>query len=110
MLELPPPQSPTAFVANVTPSATDATLDNAVIPGLAINETPACVGGGAPSSDSYVAGSMHTDVSNYTPGSYAITAQIGKSNPSGTGTQTFTSKVQTPISPTQIDSWAAVLE
>jgi type IV pilus assembly protein PilY1 len=109
-LQLPPPQPVNSFVADVTPSATDSTLTNVVIPGVSLNETPACATGAAPSADGYVAGATHTGTTNFTPGSYSLTSQVGQKNPNGPGTRTVTTSIAPPNSPTLIDSWAAVIE
>ena len=109
-LQLPPPQPTGTFVANVTPSATDATLNNVVIPGLAINETPACATGGSPAQDTYVAGAMHSSVSNFTAGSFSLLSTVGQTNPSGPGARSLTTGVAAPTTPTMIDSWASVVE
>jgi len=111
MLTLPPPSPASLLVANVTPSASDATLANVVIPGLSVNETPACAGAGTPATDQYVAGATHTPPANVTKGGYNVMAQLGKTNPTGPGAATLSNlTVPQPISPTLIDSWAAVIE
>jgi type IV pilus assembly protein PilY1 len=111
LLTLPPPQPANSLFANITPSATDATLTNVVIPGLAINETPACASGGTATTDNYVAGASHVTPTNLTSPSYSIMAQVGQTNPNGAGARTLNNlSVPKPISPTQIDSWAAVVE
>ena len=111
MLQLAPPQPSNVLVANVTPSASDATLVNVVIPGLSVNETPACAGGGTGTTDQYVAGATHTTPSNVKAGGYNILAQVGQTAPGGVGARTLSNlTVPPPISPTTIDSWAAVVE
>jgi type IV pilus assembly protein PilY1 len=111
MLTLAAPQPANAVFANVTPAATDNTLTNVVIPGLAVNQTPACAGGGTGTSDPYVAGATHTTPSNVKAGGFSLLAQVGQTNPNGAGARTINNlTVPTPLSPTQIDSWAAVVE
>jgi hypothetical protein len=111
LLTLPPPLPANSLYANITPSATDATLTNVVIPGLAINETPACASGGTATTDNYVAGATHITPTNMTSPSYSIMAQVGQTNPNGSGARTLNNlSVPKPISPAQIDSWAAVVE
>jgi type IV pilus assembly protein PilY1 len=97
-------------VANVTPYATDPTLASAVIPGLSIQVTPACASAGTPGTDQYVPGATHSAPSNFTPGSFSIFTQVGASNTTGGGAAQLSIPVATPVSPTTIDSWAAVLE
>jgi hypothetical protein len=108
---LQPAVSGQPFNANVTPSAGDPSLNpNAVIPGISLQETPACVSEGATGADIYVAGAQHTNTSNFTPGSYALSEQVGQTNPAGIGTRTISQSVASPSTPTMIDSWAAVIE
>ena len=97
-------------VANVTPYATDQILANAVIPGLSIQVTPACASNGTPATDQYVPGAQHSAPTDFTPGSFSIFTQVGASNATGGGAAQLSIPVATPMSPTMIDSWAAVLE
>ena len=97
-------------VANVTPYATDPTLANAVIPGLSIQVTPACAGGGVPATDQYVPGAMHSAPTNFTAGGFSIFAQVGASKTTGGGAAQLNMPIATPTAPATIDSWAAVLE
>jgi type IV pilus assembly protein PilY1 len=82
----------------------------AVIPGLTINATPACAGVGAPSADQYVPNATHSAAQGFTPGSFALSSQVGAPGAKGVGTSALSLTVPTPLSPTVIDSWAAVLE
>jgi type IV pilus assembly protein PilY1 len=88
-----------------------ATNPGRVIPGVAIQATPAC-GTFATRTDGYVAGVNHMTASSFSPGTYSLVMPMSagggtaQANPS-----TFpTVPLQTPLSPTLIDSWAAVLE
>ncbi len=98
-------------VLDVQPlNAATGLLKIAVIPGLTINATPACAGAGAPATDQYVGGgAKHSAAQGMTSGGFALTGQAGAPGASG-GTQTISIEVPPPISPTTIDSWAAVLE
>ncbi len=104
-----PPQSPPPVY--VQPSDYDATLVGKVIPGVSIKATPACASLGPSASDSYVGGAQHSVPNNFTPGSYSLFTQVGaKSNAGTSGTRTFETSVPTPVAPTVIDSWAAVVD
>ena len=86
-------------------------VKTAVIPGLTINATPACAAAGAPATDQYVGGgAKHSAAQNFTPGSFSLSGQAGAPGPNGVGTSTVSLNVPTPLSPTVIDSWAAVVE
>ena len=98
---------------DITPYATagDARLRTAVIPGLTINATPACAGAGVATTDQYVGGgAQHTAAQNLATGKFQLSSQVGAPGANGTGTATMNLNVPTPLSPTVIDSWAAVLE
>jgi type IV pilus assembly protein PilY1 len=97
-------------VADITPYASDPTLQNAVIPGLSIQVTPACASPGTPGTDQYVPGATHSAPANFTPGSFSLFTQVGAGNKTGQGAATLSVALPTPASPTLIDSWAAVLE
>ena len=80
----------------------------AVIPGVSIKATPACLSLGASGSDQYVGGVTHSSVTNFTPGSYSLSGTAG-----GLGTKGMTNidvPIPTPSAPTTIDSWASVIE
>ncbi|MDP9033341.1 MAG: PilC/PilY family type IV pilus protein [Myxococcota bacterium] len=94
----------------VQPSDYDATLVGAVIPGVSIKATPACASLGTSTADSYVAGAQHAPPQDFAAGQYSLFAQIGAKGSGGSNTRTFDSPVPTPLAPTIIDSWAAVLE
>jgi hypothetical protein len=81
-----------------------------VIPGISIKATPACAGLGTPGSDQYVAGANHSTPQNFASGGYSLFAQVGAKGANGSATAQIQMPVQTPTSPTSIDSWAAVLE
>ena len=98
---------------DITPNATasNASLRTAVVPGLTINATPACAGAGAATTDQYVGGgAQHMAAQNFTAGKFQLSSQLGAPAANGTGTATINLSVPTPLSPTVIDSWAAVLE
>jgi type IV pilus assembly protein PilY1 len=94
----------------IQPDEADTTLQGIVIPGVSINATPACADSPTATSDPYVAGASHSSPANFTPGSYSVFAQLGTTGTNGAATRQFTQAVPTPLSPTTIDSWAAVLE
>lgn len=114
ILRLEPPQGPlTPLPLYVQPDKYDTTLTGAVIPGVAINATPACGGLGAPSADSNVYGAQHQTASSFSvpQNQFSLYTQVGAKNPSGgTNTKTYQIELPTPISPTMIDSWAGVIE
>jgi type IV pilus assembly protein PilY1 len=90
----------------VTPAAQFA---GSVIPGVAIQATPGCASS-ASEVDPYIGGSR-TVPQNFTAGSYSLVAQVGAAGgPNGSGTQPLQMSLPTPMSPTAIDSWAAVVE
>src|SRR6185312_996584 len=83
----------------------------AVIPGVSIMNTPACASLGSPTSDQYVFGATHAAPQNFTAGSFSLFSQVGKPGTSGgTAAGTMQFNLSTPIAPTMVDSWAAVLE
>lgn len=107
ILQPPAPATPT----NPPPVSVQPTVaPGAVIPGVSIMGTPACSGLGAAGSDQYVAGATHQSPSNFTPGSFSIFTQVGAKGTGAAATQQLQIPVQTPVAPTSIDSWAAVLE
>jgi hypothetical protein len=83
---------------------------SAVIPGVSIKATPACAGLSSATGDQYVAGATHTSPQNFAAGGYSLFSQVGAPGGTNGATQTINMSVPTPISPTTIDSWAAVLE
>jgi type IV pilus assembly protein PilY1 len=103
-----PPLSPPPLY--IQPSDYDPNLLGAVIPGVSIKATPACAGLGTPGSDQYVAGATHTTPQNFVSGTYSLFTQVGMRGTNGSATTQFQTPLQTPTSPTTIDSWAAVLE
>jgi type IV pilus assembly protein PilY1 len=108
----PPPPNPAQSPAPVyiEPDLYDSTLQGKVIPGVSIKSTPACASLGNPGPDSYVAGASHASPQNYTQGGYSLFTQVGAKGTNGATTRQFETPVPTPVSPTLIDSWAAVLE
>ena len=99
-------------VLDVSPLATHTDgSQTAVIPGVTVSATPACAGAGTAATDQYVGGgAMHSIPQGMSKGSYALTSQVGAPNANGIGTSTVSLNVPTPMAPTVIDSWAAVLE
>jgi len=107
-LPLPPSAQPYVQPDQVTGSGVPA---GAVIPGVSILNTPACASLGNPSADQYVFGASHAAPANFTAGGFSLFSQVGKSGGSGgTAAGTMQINLQTPISPTAVDSWAPVLE
>ncbi len=103
----------TKLETDLTPYATSPSgpLRTAVIPGLTINATPACAGAGTPAVDQYVGGgAQHVAAKNFTSGSFQLSSQVGAPSANGIGAQALSLNVAQPLSPTVIDSWAAVLE
>jgi type IV pilus assembly protein PilY1 len=81
-----------------------------VIPGVSVKATPACASLGPPGQDGYVYGStQHQAVQNFTSGGYSVFSTVGAPGTGG-GVSTVNISVPPPISPTAIDSWAAVIE
>jgi type IV pilus assembly protein PilY1 len=111
-MQPPPPNPPqTPAPVYIQPSDYDPTLLGKVIPGVSIKATPACAGLGTGVSDSYVPGATHQAPQNYSPGGYSLFTQVGAKSTSGAGgARTFETTVPTPVAPTVIDSWAAVLD
>ncbi len=110
-LQPPPPNAPqTPPPLYIQPSDYDTTLLGKVIPGVAIMGTPACASLGGASADPYVAGTTHQTPQNFSAGSYSIFTQVGAQGTGAAATRTFQQGVPTPIAPTSINSWAAVLE
>jgi type IV pilus assembly protein PilY1 len=79
-----------------------------VVPGFAIQQTTACAQV-AQGADGYVPGTTHTTISQYTPSTYSLVAQVGAPKTGG-GIQTISMPVKAPSAPTVIDSWAAITE
>jgi len=111
-LQPPPPNAPQSPAPSfIEPDLYDTTLAGKVIPGVSINATPVCASLGTPGNDSYVAGASHATPQNYTqPGGFSLFTQVGTKGSNGSTTKQFQMAVPTPVSPTLIDSWAAVLE
>ena len=80
-----------------------------IIPGVSINITPTCTTVADATSDPYVPGASHYQVSDMNPGRPSLLAQVG-----GTHAQApplrFEAALPRPVSPTSVDSWATVVE
>jgi type IV pilus assembly protein PilY1 len=110
-MQPPAPNAPTSPPpVYVEPDIYDSTLQGKVIPGVSIKATPACADLGTPGNDSYVAGASHASPQDYSSGGYSLFTQVGAKGTNGATTRQFETSVPTPVSPTLIDSWAAVLE
>ncbi|HEX8795689.1 MAG TPA: hypothetical protein VF765_32285 [Polyangiaceae bacterium] len=113
-LQPPPPNPPVnPPPINIVPAsyAGSGVTPGAVIPGVSIMNTPGCASLGNPSADQYVFGAQHAAPQNFAAGSFSLFSQVGKPGGSGgTAAGTMQINLQTPISPTQVDSWAAVIE
>jgi type IV pilus assembly protein PilY1 len=111
-MQPPPPNLPTAPPPTfIEPDVYDSTLAGKVIPGVSIKATPACANLGTPGPDSYVSGAQHAAPENYSQsGGFSVFSQVGAKGTNGAATKQISMAVTTPVSPTVIDSWAAVLE
>jgi type IV pilus assembly protein PilY1 len=110
-MQPPAPAAPTSPPpVYVEPDLTDPTLAGKVIPGVSIKATPACANLGAATGDQYVYGANHAAPQNFVPGGYSLFSQVGAKGTNGQTTRQFETSVPTPVAPTVIDSWAAVLE
>jgi type IV pilus assembly protein PilY1 len=110
-LQPPPPNAPqTPPPSFIEPDLYDVTLQGKVIPGVSIKATPACANLGTPGPDSYVYGASHAAPQNFASGGFSLFTQVGAKGSNGSTTKQFEMSVPTPVSPTVIDSWAAVLE
>jgi type IV pilus assembly protein PilY1 len=111
IMQPPPPNAPLPTPPPyIEPDQYDNSLAGKVIPGVSIKATPACANLGQPGPDQYVYGANHASPQNFTPGGYSLFTQVGAKGTSGNTTRQFEMPVATPVSPTVIDSWAAVLE
>jgi len=86
----------------------DGVTNGAVIPGVSIQATTACVTLGATGNDQYVPGASHTAISSFTAGSFNLIGQVGASG--ANGASTISVPLAPPRTPTLINSWAAVVE
>jgi type IV pilus assembly protein PilY1 len=111
-MQPPPPNAPVSPAPSwIEPDQYDATLAGKVIPGVSIKATPACANLGTPGPDSYVYGAQHASPQNYSQSSgFSVFSQVGAKGSGGSATKQVSVSVTTPVSPTVIDSWAAVLE
>jgi len=58
-----------------------------------------------------VYGASHSTPQNYSQsGGFSVFSQVGAKGSNGAATKQVSMAVATPVSPTVIDSWAAVLE
>jgi hypothetical protein len=106
----PPVNPPPIFVVPATYPGSGVT-PGAVIPGVSIMNTPACASMGNPAADQYVYGASHAAPQNFAPGGFQLFSQVGKAGGTGgAAAGTMQINLQTPIAPTAVDSWAAVLE
>jgi type IV pilus assembly protein PilY1 len=104
----PPPPAPPPMTL---PISVDPGTHGAVVPGVTIMNTPACASLGNPAADQYVFGQSHSAPQNFTAGSFSLFSQVGKTGGTGgSAAGTMQINLQTPIAPTAVDSWAAVLE
>jgi hypothetical protein len=105
-----PPQASTPLLQFVTPSAsTGGTgLGGVVIPGVSIRQSPACASSTAGVNP--LGGGAYNSVSNFTPSTYSMFAQLGQANSSGLGANTLNISLNPPIMPMRIDSWAGIFE
>jgi type IV pilus assembly protein PilY1 len=85
------------------------TFPGRVVPGVAVQATPACGTFGS-TQDSYVGGATHQTTTSFTPGQFSLVALMGGVTPGGLHANPYSVPLPTPVSPTLIDSWAAVLE
>ncbi|HTQ41783.1 MAG TPA: hypothetical protein VMI75_03430, partial [Polyangiaceae bacterium] len=106
----PPVNPPPISIVPATYTGSGVT-PGAVIPGVSIMNTPACASMGNPAADQYVYGAQHAAPQNFTAGGFSLFSQVGKANGAGgAAAGTMQMSLQTPIAPTAVDSWAAVLE
>jgi type IV pilus assembly protein PilY1 len=80
---------------------------SAVVPGISVQATTACVTLGS-STAAYVPGASHVEAQTFTAGSFSLAGQFGSGSGSGVGT--FSLSLPTPREPTLINSWASVVE
>lgn len=92
-----------------TPAYVDLATNGAVVPGVSVQATTACVGLGTAGLDQYVPGGSHTTPSAFTAGSFQLVGQVGATGGTS-GAATTLLQLPTPREPTMISSWAAVTE
>lgn len=100
------------FTLNTTSGYVDvgATFPGRVVPGVAVQATPAC-GTLTAAQDNYIGGTVHQVTSSFTPGSFSLVGLVGGVGASnGMAENPFSISLPTPTAPTLINSWAAVLE
>jgi type IV pilus assembly protein PilY1 len=106
----PPPAS---HIQYFQPDESDNSLLGVVIPGVSIKATPACAGLTTPGTDQYIAGAMHSQQQGLSVSQtqFSVSAQLAApGTTAGAATRQLDIPLKTPVSPTVIDSWAAVLE
>jgi type IV pilus assembly protein PilY1 len=99
--------APTGELTTSALGLTGANPNTIVIPGVAVTATPSCTQTSNIPSDAYTGGG-HTAATNTTPGSYSLTANIGKKGTAASNV--VTQKLQAPTAPTIVDSWATIAE
>lgn len=81
-----------------------------VVPGVAVQATPAC-GQLTASQDNYIGNTIHQTTTGFTPGAFSLVGLVGGvSAPNGLSESPISISLPTPTAPTLINSWAAVLE
>jgi type IV pilus assembly protein PilY1 len=112
-LNPPPPASqPSPPLGHFEPSAMTPALApaGAVIPGVTIQATAPCSQKGASGSDQYVGGATHQGFGSFSPPSFSLYAPVAAKGSGGAATSSINIALPTPLAPTVIDSWAAVIE
>jgi type IV pilus assembly protein PilY1 len=87
----------------------DLVTNGAVVPGVSVQATTACVGLGTAAADQYVPGASHSSITSFTGGSFSLVAQVGATAGKSGGTIAPIA-LPTPREPTMISSWAGVVE
>jgi type IV pilus assembly protein PilY1 len=102
-------------------TATDPCLafGQSIIFGAGITQRPTC-NADATSTDPYLGSGSHTGLADFTPGKFDLVVQTGPNQVTNPGsgasssaggiTNTLAIELAPPMSPTRIDSWAAVVE
>jgi hypothetical protein len=94
-------------------------FNESIVFGVGITQKPTC-NADASFNDPYLGGGAHTGLADFTPGKFQLVIQTGGSSPPGGGPGSTTATggdiatraidLAPPMSPTRIDSWAAVVE
>jgi type IV pilus assembly protein PilY1 len=108
----PPAAQPNPIVGHFEPSALNPALApaGAVIPGVTIQATAPCSQKGSSGSDQYVGGATHQGFGSFSPPSFSVYAPVAAKGTGGQATSAINIALPTPLAPTVIDSWAAVIE